>query len=187
MTLPVGSCVQPISSNEIVSGLSLTEVIKAKEFPLNLKLIAAALGAICLSIGSFVAGVTWSTAPAPIKSQPTADAPSAPKRTMDEEEETQMMRRAGIKGLESIGIVKECTRRKQDLNLFVGPSWNAIDFKSQTNVCETVYCYLMALPREYKLSEYDLVLNLKDGDKDIGVYNPKTGLQLNLQEKPSRK
>ena len=153
------------------------------------RLIAAGLGILCLLALCFAAGVMWSSTPLEIKSQSAANQSVEPRRQKDEQEEIQMVRRAVIAGFESIGVVKECTRRKEDLTLTVAPSFTAIDAKSKTNVCEMVYCYLMILPREYNLSEYNSVLKLRDSEtgKDIGAYKPITGLRLDQQEKPSQK
>jgi hypothetical protein len=160
-----------------------------EEFPLTLKLIAAGCGILCLSALCFAAGVAWSTMPGPTRPQPGGPQAVVPQRAIDDQEEVQKSRRAVITGFESIGIVKQFARQKRDLTLTVAPSFKAIDDKSKTNVCEMVYCYLVIAPRAYKLSEYDYVLNLNDGEtgKNIGVYNPKDGLRLDQQETPRQK
>jgi hypothetical protein len=159
---------------------SIQRSIQLMEFPLKLKFIAAGCGIICLSVLCFAAGVAWSTMPRGTKPQPVDPQPVVAQRTKDDQEEVEMTRRAVLTGFESIGIVKQFARRQRDLTLTVAPSFKAIDQKSKTNVCEMVYCYLLMMPRAYNLSEYDYVLNLKDGEtgKNIGVYNPKTGLRL---------
>jgi hypothetical protein len=168
---------------------SILRSIQSKEFLLMFKLIAAGCGIIGLSVLCFVAGITWSTMPAPTRPQPGGPQAVNPQRAKDDQEELQLTRRAVIAGLESIGIVKQFARRQRDLTLTVAPSFQAIDYKSKTNVCEMVYCFLLSMPRDYNLSEYDYVLNLNDGEtgKNIGAYNPKTGLRLDKQEKPQQK
>lgn len=153
------------------------------------KFIAAACGIVALSAACFMAGVTWTTMPGPVKTQPAAAQPAAAKRVIDDQDEAQIMRGGAISGFQSAGIVKETTRRKEDLNLITGPFFKALDQKSKKNVCETVYCYLLTMPRDYTLSEYKEVLKLKDGEtgEDIGAYDGKTGLRLNLPEKLKQK
>jgi hypothetical protein len=154
-----------------------------------LKLIAAGCGILCLAAICFAGGVIWSTMPSRATPRSEGAQPATGQRLKDDQEEVLMTRKAVIAGFESVGIVKNYARRDRDLSLIVAPTFKALDEKSKTNVCVMVYSYLMTMPRDYKLTDYDYVLNLKDSEtgKNIGVYSPKTGLRLDQQEKRGQK
>jgi len=155
-----------------------------------MKWIAIGIVIIGLSALSFVAGVMWSSSPvANTKSAMGTAQPSAGRPPVDDKEELQTARRLAIEGLKTVGIINEWTRRHLDLNLTVAPSFNAIDPKSKTAVCELVYSYLVIMPPDSKLSDFSEVLKVHDGEtgNDLGVYSPKTGLRLQQPDKSKQK
>jgi hypothetical protein len=153
------------------------------------KILVAIFGAIALAVGCFMAGVTWTTMPGPVKSQQTDAKPAVPKKVIDDQDEAMLERHGALNGFEKTGVVKQYTRQKQDLNLFVGPLFKTMDQKSRSFVCETAYAYMMTMPAEYKLSEYNETLKLHDGDtqESIGTFSGKTGLRLKEQPKSEKK
>lgn len=152
-----------------------------------LKLVAAICAIIAAGAGGFVAGMTFTTMPGGTKPHEAPPKPGVGQKLIDAEDEAQMERGAMVKGFQTIGLINECTRRKEDLNMAVGPQFKALDQKSKAILCETVYCNLLQSPKEYKLNEYNEVLKIHDENGgSLGTFSGKAGLRLK-EEKPASK